>query len=88
LSIVFAWLPKRTQTTYFALILLNGIAGVPLVGFLIVRPAIQALYGSVVAIGWGWWLTLLALLAAWGYAGAKIYRSKRAKASAAASWQP
>ncbi|MDW8292190.1 MAG: hypothetical protein RML84_03685 [Anaerolineae bacterium] len=88
LSIVFAWLPKRTQTTYFALILLNGIAGVPLVGFLAVRPAIQALYGSVVAVGWGWWLTLLALLAAWGYAGATIWRSKRAKASAMASWQP
>ncbi len=37
-------------------------ATLPLVGYLIVRPFIEALYGSAVGVGWGWWTTALAVV--------------------------
>lgn len=37
-------------------------AAVPLGGYLVVRPPIEALYGSSVGLGMGWWLTLLGVV--------------------------
>jgi hypothetical protein len=37
---------------------------VPLVGYLMVKPAIEALYHDTLGLGLGWWLTLLGVLLA------------------------
>lgn len=39
---------------------------VPLVGYLMVKPAIEALYHDTLGLGLGWWLTLLGVLLALG----------------------
>jgi hypothetical protein len=59
-----------------------GVAGlicaVPLVGYLSVKPFIAALYGDVISIGIGWWLTLLADLLLWAMTFATIVRARSA----------
>ena len=50
----------------FGVAALPLVAVVPLVGYLVIRPFIAALYNDQIGIGAGWWGTLLAvLLAGW-----------------------
>ena len=48
----------RPRLAVVALALLALGAGVPWVGYLAVRPAIEQLYRDTTALGAGWWLTL------------------------------
>lgn|GEM_PF-1672080 len=45
---------------------------IPLVGYLIIRPALDALIGDALGLGLGWWLTLGAVLALWAASFVKI----------------
>ncbi len=78
LAVIAAW---RSLSNPFraalALVMLSGMAAVPLFGFIAVRPFIRALYGSPVMLGWGWWLTLLAVGSALSYAGVTIVQQLR-----------
>jgi hypothetical protein len=47
-------------------------SGVPLLGYLSIRPALEALYGGAVGLGLGWWLTLGAILVLWAVAFVKM----------------
>ncbi|MDW8394850.1 MAG: hypothetical protein RMM31_01245 [Anaerolineae bacterium] len=48
------------------------VAAVPLGGYLVVRPMIEALYGSSVGIGLGWWLTLGSVAAGVGASSTQL----------------
>jgi uncharacterized membrane protein YkvI len=70
---------QRPKTTRLAWLLLALISAVPLVGYLLVRPFIEQLYADTVGIGWGWWLTLLAVaLSVAGVARLSVLQWRRA----------
>lgn len=51
-------------------------SAVPLVGYLSIKPALEALYGGPVGLGLGWWITLGAVLALWAAAFVRIMRAR------------
>lgn len=60
------------------LLLVCGLLSlVPVAGFLAVKPAIETLYGGLVGLGLGWWLTLGTALVMAVVASAKMRSSSR-----------
>lgn len=55
----------------------GALALIPVIGFLAVKPAVEALYGAPVGLGAGWWLTLVTSLLLIAIANAKMLRSTR-----------
>lgn len=52
---------ERSALIILLELLCLGLCLVPLIGLLSAKPAIESLYQDRTALGWGWWLTLLAV---------------------------
>jgi hypothetical protein len=55
-------LGQRPALRRWLVLTLPLVSAVPLVGYLMVKPAIETLYNDTVGIGLGWWLTLAGVL--------------------------
>lgn len=72
--VIVAVVASRLPSWIAALLLLaSGIASaVPLIGYLVIKPFIEALYRSSVGIGLGWWFALAGVALLLASAGARI----------------
>ncbi len=59
LGVAMARLGRRPGVRAWAAGTLPLLSIVPLVGYLMVKPALEVLYNDTLSLGWGWWLTLL-----------------------------
>jgi hypothetical protein len=62
--ITMAHLGRRPEVRVWAAGTLPLVSVIPLVGYLMVKPAIETLYNDTLGLGIGWWLTLLGVLLA------------------------
>ena len=81
LTLTLAWMAvRRAWAAAWLGVTVGAVAGlvcvVPLVGYLSIRPALEALYGDGVGLGLGWWLTLSAVLVLWAAAFVKIAQTR------------
>jgi hypothetical protein len=89
--VVWVWLglvghPKGTAIWRFVPLILALLCGIPLGGYVMVKPAIEALYGDALGFGSGWWVSLGAVIMLLIGAGATIMGSSIGSSSAQASY--